>query len=154
LSLSPDSSAIINNPNTNKGNAMFLLRIIFCLVVVIMLIPTGHQRENNLASDENKDLSVNGAIGAATATVSDMAGFCDRNQQTCKIGSAAFELFLAKAENGARLALEAFSGSEDPSPENNNRSHEIHLDRNTPNVGTLRESDLKPTWRGPGTGRI
>lgn len=136
---------------------MFLLRMAFWLSVVVMLIPSDESPATKTPSAEDPELSVNGAIGAAAATVSDMAGFCERNREVCETGSAAFDIFLAKAENGARLAYRIVTdekpGSADSSRRDQANAREAGFNgsgpTSSPPHGTLRETDLLPAWQGP-----
>jgi hypothetical protein len=135
---------------------MFLLRMTFWLAVVIMLVPAGTDPSPVTTSD--RQLSVDGAIGAAAATVSDMAGFCGRNREVCETGGAAWSLFVAKAENAARLAYRMAAGTPGAASRDDDRSTASLSSApgqasGTPGAAgtdTLRESDLEPTWRGPG----
>lgn len=115
---------------------MFLLRAAFWLGVVILLIPadpeTGTEAPRVTAFD---------ALVAARATIADMSGFCERNPDVCVTGSAAFDLFSQKAENGAKMLYRYFDGEgaqETPAGAMN---------------GTLTPEDIAPAWRGPTTGK-
>ena len=136
---------------------MFILRMAFWLAVVIMLIPSDDVPSANAPVADEPKLSVDGAIGAAAATVSDMASFCERNQEVCKTGARAFDVFLAKAENGARLAYRILSDVNEGGTESNasglatTRDAEYRRSDPAPEAGhgTLRETDLLPAWQGP-----
>ena len=136
---------------------MFILRMAFWLAVVIMLIPSDDVPSTEAPVAEEPELSVNEAIGAAAATVSDMASFCERNQQVCKTGAQAFDVFLAKAENGARLAFQILNdvneGATEGGAGEQTTARDADYRRSEPapsaGRGTLRETDLLPAWQGP-----
>ena len=144
-------------PTDRRGGNMFILRMAFWLAVVIMLIPSDDVPSNKATVAEPPELSVDGAIGAAAATVSDMASFCDRNQKVCDTGARAFDVFLAKAENGARLAYRILSDVNGDVSNGNERdltkAREANLRSSEPassaKRGTLRATDLLPAWQGP-----
>lgn len=136
---------------------MFLLRMMFWLAVVIMLIPTASD-ETPSARPDGKAVTVDGAIGAAAATVSDVAGFCDRNSAVCETGEAALDLFLVKAENAARLAYRMVSERRGGTAgETTGRDAVETRDAAYRRIGettlepadTLNAEDLEPAWRGP-----
>ncbi len=137
---------------------MFLLRMMFWMAVVVMLIPTGEGQMVKVSATDAPAITVDGAIGAAAATVSDMAGFCGRNADVCKTGEAAFEMFLAKAENAARLAYRLVA-------ETRGSSGEIDADSAVPtrdaahdgaappiSGDTLTAGDREPEWLWPTSG--
>lgn len=86
---------------------MFLLRTVFWLSVVILLLPAA--KEDQTVSNANK-VSMNKAVTAATSTVSDMAGFCDRNPEVCSTGKEALHTFGLKAKYGATLVYGWITG--------------------------------------------
>ena len=136
---------------------MFILRMAFWLSVVIMFLPSEDGPSTKAPAAEQTGLSVDGAIGAAAATVSDMASFCDRNQEVCETGAKAFDTFLAKAENGARLAYRILSDVNEGATENSAQelatARDAEYRRSMPQPsaerGTLSETDLLPAWQGP-----
>jgi len=135
---------------------MFLIRMMFWLAIVVMLIPNGEDRASDGAATADSQFSANDALGAAVATVSDMARFCDRNHGVCETGAAAFDVFLAKAENGALLAYRAITGARGQNGgerrggvETRDASYRDAAPAPHDAADTLRAGDLEPAWRGP-----
>ena len=83
---------------------MFLIRTAFWLSIIVLLIPIGDAQRSD--GDAATDLSAGEAITAARSTVSDLAGFCDRNPETCETGSEALQVFSHKAQHGAKMLYE------------------------------------------------
>jgi hypothetical protein len=110
---------------------MFLIRAVFCLSIVILLVPANP--ETNTPAPR---VSMIEAAVATRAAVSDFANFCERNPDVCVTGAAAFDIFSEKAQNGARLLLHYFNDlrGENATP---------------PDQGTLTDSDRLLEWRGP-----
>jgi hypothetical protein len=78
---------------TGEGTAMFfLIRTAFWLLIIVLLLPSEGQQKNQIYS-------------TAEATVRDLAGFCDRNPDTCETGKNAFNVLVSKAEFGAQLLM-------------------------------------------------
>lgn len=71
---------------------MFLIRSAFWLLILVLLLPTDKDQQNKI-------------YGTAEATVNDVAGFCDRNPQTCATGQDAFEVLVQKAQYGAQMLM-------------------------------------------------
>jgi hypothetical protein len=65
----------------------FLLRMAFWLSVVLVLLPSGGSQRT--ATAPSAELGPIEAVSAASATVSDMRGFCTRQPVACAIGSLA-----------------------------------------------------------------
>ncbi len=92
---------------------MFILRTMFWLSVVILLLPAA--KDDPAVSNANK-VSMNEAVTAATSTVSDMAGFCDRNPGVCATGKEALHTFGLKAKYGATLVYGWITGGSTSTP--------------------------------------
>jgi hypothetical protein len=71
---------------------MFLFRTAFWLLILVLLVPTDKGQQSRI-------------YGTAEATMNDVAGFCDRNPQTCATGHDAFEVLVQKAEYGAQMLM-------------------------------------------------
>jgi hypothetical protein len=121
---------------------MFLIRVAFFLAIVVILLP----------SDERQQAYLQETIGGAIENVST---FCERKPNTCAAASDLWATFVKKAEFGARLAAELVNkrmrGGEETSPL---REPAMWRGPRTdgvaePERGTLRPTDLTPTWRGP-----
>jgi hypothetical protein len=76
---------------------MFLIRTAFWLVVLVLLLPTDKDQQNQI-------------YGTAQTAVSDVAGFCDRNPQTCATSQEAFAVLVHKAQYGAGMLMELVEG--------------------------------------------
>jgi hypothetical protein len=113
---------------------MFLIRAAFWLSLAIMFIPADPQ-----SGTEAPRVGALQALGAARATVADLSAFCERNPDVCVTGSAAFEVFSEKAQNGARLIYRYFDGAGDAKPEGSDK-------------GTLSRDDRSPAWHAPRSG--
>jgi hypothetical protein len=123
---------------------MFLIRIAFWLVVVIMLLPTDRQQQTDV-------------LGTAQAAVKDVSGFCERNPDVCVKGQDAFEVFMQKAEFGANMLMgfiEEKTGTATVEPSQTVKPTpelpasftlpEKEADRGPQN--TLLPTDLEPAW--------
>lgn len=106
---------------------MFFLRVLFWLSVVVVLLPA--DEETGIAPR----VAVGNAILAASATVTDFSGFCDRNPDLCVTGRAAVEAITVKAETGARDFFRYLGGEAEALPPE----------------GTLSRDDLALPWNGP-----
>jgi hypothetical protein len=71
---------------------MFLIRMAFWLVVIIMLLPTSKDQQSQV-------------MGTAEAAVKDVSGFCQRNPDVCVKGQGMFQVFMQKAEFGANMVM-------------------------------------------------
>ena len=69
---------------------MGLLRLTFWLALIVAILPT----------DKDRQAQVISAFSSGTTWV---LTFCDRNGETCKKGSEAWQVFKTKAEFGGRL---------------------------------------------------
>jgi hypothetical protein len=115
---------------------MFLLRSAFWLSIAILLIPADPE-----TGTEAPRVTAIEAFVAARATIADMSAFCDRNPDVCVTGSAAWQLFTEKAENGARMLYRLFDRPPAPAGEPGREASN----------GTLTPADMAPPWRGPGS---
>jgi hypothetical protein len=75
-----------------RGKNMFLIRTAFWLIIIVLLLPTNEQQQNQV-------------YGTAQAAVKDVSGFCDRNPGVCTTGKDAFAVFVEKAQFGASLIM-------------------------------------------------
>ncbi len=114
----------------------FLLRMTFWLGLVCVLLP------GNDSTSSKADVDTAGAVSAATAAVSDMAGFCGRQPDACVVGGKVAVAIGQKAEAGARSIYEMISAkvAEKASQEGKAPAGAR---------GTLNATDLSPTWHSP-----
>ncbi len=125
----------------------FLLRVAFWLSVVLVLLPSGGAQPLPKAQ-----VSTTEAITAATAAVNDMRRFCDRQPETCTIGSQAAVAIGHRAQAGAKMIYEFLSEQLGPNETGSvtaaGRASEPLLPAKA-SQDTLTPSDLAPAWRGP-----
>jgi Family of unknown function (DUF5330) len=76
----------------------FLLRLVFWLGLVLVLLP----RDKTPESEKLPQISVQEAVQAATAAVSDMSQFCKRQPAACEVGGQAATVIGVRAQDGAR----------------------------------------------------
>jgi len=76
----------------------FLLRMAFWLGLVLVLLPTDKTPDQ----DKGPQIGASDAISAATAAVSDMSQFCNRQPAACTVGGQAATVIGARAQSGAK----------------------------------------------------
>ena len=81
---------------------MFLLKTLFCLSLVILLIPAG---KAPITAGQG-EVSRFEMLSAGKAVWNDCSAFCERNQETCKTGNQLVAQFGDKARNGAKMLYE------------------------------------------------
>ena len=113
----------------------FLLRMAFWLTVVCVLLPSG-----NKTTSPDAQIDATQAASLATAAVSDVRGFCDRQPDACEVGGKVAVAIGHKAEAGARTLFEFIS------TKMNEKSPPADK---APATGTLTQSDMAPAWQGP-----
>jgi hypothetical protein len=131
----------------------FLLRMAFWLGVVCVLLPSGGSK---LASPEAQ-INATQAVTLASAAVSDMRGFCDRQPDACKVGGKVAVAIGHKAEAGARTLYELVTAriNEKATPAQKTAAQKQDGQSNGgPPLpararGTLTQADLTPTWHAP-----
>ena len=131
----------------------FLLRMAFWLTVVLALLPTG--RSQPAAKAPHLDAS--DAVVAATAAVSDVSNFCERQAAACEVGSKAAIVIGQRAQAGAKMVFDFIADQMThnetaalPDP----KASPVAVTTGTiPTVPgsqtTLRPDDLTPAWQGP-----
>ncbi len=83
----------------------FLLRTIFWLSVVLVLLPNSGSQPA-----PKSQVSASEAFSAAAGVVSDIQHFCERQQEACVIGSRTAITLGQRAQAGAKILYEFFSG--------------------------------------------
>src|SRR5262245_30935831 len=122
-----------------EASPMSFLRLAFWLGLLVMLLPTDAQQQARFSAFAD-------TAGAR------VAGFCDRNDRTCSVGSEVWTTFLKKAEFGVRLVgdLLGAGGRQPPEPAPPPPGPERRPSKAADPRGTLSPSDLyQPPWRGP-----
>src|SRR4029079_2931512 len=76
----------------------FLLRMAFWLGLVLVLLP----REKTPESEKLPQVGASEAVSAATAAVSHMGQFCQRQPAACEVGGQAATAIGQRAQDGAR----------------------------------------------------
>jgi Family of unknown function (DUF5330) len=131
----------------------FLLRMAFWLGVVCVLLPSGGSKQ---ASPDAR-IDATQAVTLASAAVSDMRGFCDRQPDACKVGGKVAVAIGHKAEAGARTLYELvttkIAQKATPSQKTAARDKDGHSNGGPPlparSHGTLTQADLTPAWHAP-----
>jgi hypothetical protein len=83
----------------------FLLRMAFWIGLVLVLLP----RDKTPDSDKGPQVNAGDAVLAATAAVSDMSQFCNRQPAACAVGGEAASVVGARAQAGAKKVMEFFA---------------------------------------------
>jgi Family of unknown function (DUF5330) len=122
----------------------FLLRMAFWLTVVCVLLPSGTKTASPDANIDAKQ-----AVTLASAAVSDMRGFCDRQPDACAAGGKVAIALGHKAEAGARTIYEFITAtlSEKSQPAGKPAAKIVAV--STPGHGTLTATDIQPVWHPP-----
>jgi hypothetical protein len=122
----------------------FLLRMAFWLTVVCVLLPSGTK---STSPDANVDAKQ--AVSLASAAVSDVRGFCDRQPDACVVGGKVAIALGHKAEAGARTIYEFVTTklSEKSAPAEKTAAKVVSVP--APGQGTLTASDVQPAWHAP-----
>jgi hypothetical protein len=128
----------------------FLLRMAFWLGLVLVLLPLGAASRNTPASD----VTASEAISAASATVGDLRGFCERQPDACTVGSQVATAIGYRAQAGAKMLYDALSEAMAPhatgslaAAPGRTALEKTAAERASQN--TLSPADLKTPWRGP-----
>lgn len=125
----------------------FLLRVAFWFGVVCVLLPSGG------ATTHEANLDTAGAVSAATAAVSDMAGFCNRQPEACVVGGKVAVAIGQKAEAGARALYEMISAkvAEKAQEKSSTDTTGAMAQKPVPATarGTLSPADLATSWHTP-----
>jgi Family of unknown function (DUF5330) len=122
----------------------FLLRMAFWLTVVCVLLPSGTK---STSPDANVDAKQ--AVTLASAAVSDVRGFCDRQPDACVVGGKVAIALGHKAEAGARTIYQFVTTklSEKSAPAEKTAAKVVSVP--APGQGTLTASDVQPAWHAP-----
>lgn len=126
----------------------FLLRMTFWLGLLLMLLPFGATQR----SSSGGEVSATEAISAASATVGDLRGFCERQPDACTVGSQVATAIGYRAQAGAKMLYDALTEAMAPrdtgSLASGTAKHEkAAVERASQN--SLTPADLAPAWRGP-----
>ncbi len=116
---------------------MFLIRTAFWLGLLILLLPTDKQQQQEI-------------YGNAHATVKDLGSFCERNPGVCEASKKAAHTFSEKAQFGARMVMDfiqekAGDGQTTATTASDRRPSFLQQD----SANTLTQDDLRPAWSVP-----
>ena len=120
----------------------FLLRMAFWLGVVCVLLPSGQQ-----TSAPETNIDTKQAVTLASAAMSDMRGFCDRQPEACATGGKVAVAIGHKAEAGARTLFEFISGKLSQMSASSDKP--AAKPASAPGQGTLTSADMQPAWHAP-----
>ena len=143
----------------------FLFRVAFWLTIVLALLPSGGAQQSAQAK-----VGPTEAVVAASAAVSDMSNFCDRQPEACVVGAQAAAAIGQRAQAGAKMVYEfinehALRGN-DTNAHDGGETGSLGKPKSIPagpkltaavrtvpaspdSQSTLKPSDLDPAWRGP-----
>ncbi|HET7191307.1 MAG TPA: DUF5330 domain-containing protein [Pseudolabrys sp.] len=119
----------------------FLLRMAFWLGVVCVLLPSGSK---STSTDAQVDASE--AVTIASAAVTDVRGFCERQPDACVTGGKVAVALGHKAEAGARTLYEFIAKLREKSATSNKAERPVMA---TGAQGTLTPTDLAPAFHAP-----
>ena len=143
----------------------FLLRMAFWLGVVCVLLSSGGQ-----STSPEAQIDAAQAVTLASAAVTDVRGFCERQPDACEAGGKVAVAIGHKAEAGARTLYDFISRLREKSAEKadgkvdgktdsktvpaslagkSNSGTTGSLGNNSHNLGTLSPTDLAPAWHAP-----
>jgi Family of unknown function (DUF5330) len=113
---------------------LFLLRMAFWLCVVCVLLPSGSK-----TTTPEAQVGASEAVTLASAAVSDVRGFCERQPDACVTGGKVAVALGHKAEAGARTLYDFVTKLREKSTEKTKPGSE----------GTLTPADMTPSWHAP-----
>jgi hypothetical protein len=141
----------------------FLLRMAFWLGVVCVLLSSGGK-----STSPEAQIDASQAVTLASAAVSDVRGFCERQPDACEAGGKVAVAIGHKAEAGARTLYEFISklrekpaSTEKADGKGDNKTVPASLagksnagttgslGNNSHSSGTLTPTDLAPAWHAP-----
>jgi len=122
----------------------FLLRMAFWLTVVCVLLPSGTKTASPDANIDAKQ-----AVTLASAAVSDVRGFCDRQPDACAVGGKVAIALGHKAEAGARTIYEFITATLSEKSQTVGKSAAKIVAVSAPGRGTLTATDIQPAWHAP-----
>jgi Family of unknown function (DUF5330) len=127
---------------------MFLLRTAFWMSVALALLPSFVAKQ---ASTVPIDVGAADAMTAASATVKDLSGFCERRPDACAAGAQFATAFGQRAQAGAKIVYE-FVGEKLVKAEQSGAGGGAEApaaDALKSSQNTLTTNDMAPAWRGP-----
>jgi hypothetical protein len=120
----------------------FLLRMAFWLAVVCVLVPSGSK-----STSPDAQIDAVQAVTLASAAVSDVRGFCERQPDACVTGGKVAVALGHKAEAGARTIFDFITKVREKSAVTEKPGGKPASA--TDGQGTLTPADLAPAWHAP-----
>src|SRR5262249_57311041 len=117
----------------------FLLRMAFWLCVVCVLLSSGTK-----STSPDAQIDASEAVTFASAAVSDVRRFCERQPDACVTGGKVAVALGHKAEAGARTPYELLTKLRGQSPASEKADNKADGGQ-----GTLTPGDMAPAWRAP-----
>ena len=127
------------------GRVMFfLLRMAFWLGVVCVLLPSGTK-----STSQDANIDATQAVTLASAAVSDVRGFCDRQPDACAVGGKVAVAIGYKAEAGARTIYDFITTKLNENSGSKDKPAAKTVPASAPGQGTLTANDMQPAWQAP-----
>jgi hypothetical protein len=121
----------------------FLMRMAFWLCVVCVLLPSGTK-----SASPDAQIDATQAVTLASAAVSDVRGFCERQPDACVTGGRVAVALGHKAEAGARTLYDFVVKLRDKSASTEKANTKL-VPGSEANQGTLSPADITPAWHAP-----
>lgn len=118
----------------------FLLRMAFWLGVVCVLLPGGTR-----PTSQDAKVDATQAVTLASAAVSDMRGFCDRQPGACVAGGKVAAAIGQRAEAGARTIFDFIVAKLTEKTATAAKT----APPSASGQGTLTAVDMQPAWHAP-----
>ncbi|HWM80527.1 MAG TPA: DUF5330 domain-containing protein [Pseudolabrys sp.] len=122
----------------------FIMRMMFWLAVICVLLP-GSGSKTADEQGQAPTIDTLQAVSAATATYSDMRGFCERQASACAVGSQVAAALGHRAQDGAKTLVDFISQQMSDSGAGKTAAAEKKLR----SQNTLTAADIAPAWNGP-----
>jgi hypothetical protein len=131
----------------------FLLRMAFWLGVVCVLLSSGGK-----STSPEAQIDASQAVTLASAAVTDVRGFCERQPDACEAGGKVAVAIGHKAEAGARTLYDFISKLREKSAEKADSKtvpasvagkSNAGTTGSVGHTGTLTPTDLAPAWHAP-----
>ncbi len=122
----------------------FVLRMAFWLGVVCVLLSSGGK-----STSPDAQIDASQAVTLASAAVTDVRGFCERQPDACEAGGKVAVALGHKAEAGARTLYEFISKLREKSADKTDGKGNAAITGSVGNSGTLTPTDLAPAWHAP-----
>lgn len=121
----------------------FLLRMAFWLCVVCVLLSVASK-----SPSPDAQIDASQAVTLASAAVTDVRGFCERQPDACEAGGKVAVALGHKAEAGARTLFEFFAKFREKYA-SNEKSDSKAAPSSAAGKGTLTPADMAPGWHAP-----